>query len=490
MAKLYVGKNNAIPVRNAVSMHGDDIVDILNNEDLSNALDGKVDKVSTPSILYGTDSNGQQTTYDLSLLFDTETAPDGYTDVEYITSGDNSGGVYYDINYQNATVTIYDLPTFSTLFPQKLSDATSTLGFDVDSFRFTIADNVTKINVYGENTVTGDSGLYQSTTSYPFGDYGIYWTYTGSFTDNDTFSAKMSDGVYGQYIDTGINITKYNIGAVLYDEEQSTCADPTATHTSTPDSTDWYLFKGKMNNATTTYGEEITQFRFKITNVASTLFSVEIYANDKEVAYETYTDTTTDSLRGQYGVILSGNMTVGDEYVFYLVGRIQDTYAVETSIKLSNYQISQTHNNIFGSTSQSGNFGCGLRCSENDGILFKHYVPNVQSEFAVPYNKGNWNNIKIEPGLFTLNGESYSLNSGDIRTVSGKTFILFGISDENGISASGMSMKKTKIYKNGNLVFNGIPCVEDSSGIAGMYDLVSQQFFKSEKKVLNLLLVL
>ena len=482
MAKLYVGKNNAIPVRNAVSMHGDDIVDILNNEDLSNALDGKVDKVSTPSVLYGTDSNGQQTTYDLSLLFDTETAPDGYTDVEYITSGDNSGGVYYDINYQSATVTIYDLPNFSTVFPQKLSDATSTLGFDVDSFRFTIVDNVTKINVYGENTVTGDSGLYQSTTSYPFSDYGIYWTYTGSFTDNDTFSAKMSDGDYGQYIDTGINITKYNIGAVLYDEEQSTCADPTATHTSTPDSTDWYIFKGKMNNATTTYGEEITQFRFKITNVASTLFSVEIYANDKEVVYETYTDTTTDSLRGQYGVILSGNMTVGDEYVFYLVGRIQDTYAVETSIKLSDYQISQIHNNIFGSISQSGNFGCGLRCSENDGILFKHYVPNVQSGFAVPYNKGNWNNIKIEPSLFTLNGESYSLDSGDIRTVSGKTFILFGISNENGISVSGMSMKKTKIYKNGNLVFNGIPCVEDSSGIAGMYDLVTQQFFKSAKE--------
>ena len=501
MAKLYVGKNNAIPVRNAVSMHGDDIVDILNNEDLSNALDGKVDKVSTPSVLYGTDSNGQQTTYDLSLLFDTETAPDGYTDVEYITSSDESTKSVRIRDYHAETSSfmgfeIVDAGKFMDYFNSILARR---YDYPITCIKFQVENPSTSdapmlwyiyVNAQGSTEPTMRNGgsvyeepydgldgieqrwgirpIYSDTTSREEGDSGTF----------DIYEVSAS----GQYIDTGINITKYNVGAVLYNEEQSICADPTVTHTSAPDSTDWYFFKGKMNNATTTYGEEITQFRFKITNVASTLFSVEIYANDKEVAYETYTDTTTNSLRGQYGVILSGNMTVGDEYVFYLVGRIQDTYAVETSIKLSNYQISQTHNNIFGSTSQSGNFGCGLRCSENDGILFKHYVPNVQSGFAVPYNKGNWNNIKIEPGLFTLNGESYSLNSGDIRTVSGKTFILFGISDENGISASGMSMKRTKIYKNGNLVFNGIPCVEDSSGIAGMYDLVSQQFFKSAKE--------
>ena len=46
MAEMIIDKKHVVPVRNIPSYHGNDIIEILNNEDLSNALDGKVNKVS------------------------------------------------------------------------------------------------------------------------------------------------------------------------------------------------------------------------------------------------------------------------------------------------------------------------------------------------------------------------------------------------------------------------------------------------------------
>ncbi len=49
-------------------------------------------------------------------------------------------------------------------------------------------------------------------------------------------------------------------------------------------------------------------------------------------------------------------------------------------------------------------------------------------------------------------------------------------------ATSGQTPIKAKIYfagcyKNGACVFNGIPCVRDSDGVAGLYDTVSETFF-------------
>lgn len=500
MAKMRIGTKTVTPVRNIPSYHGDDIIEILNNEDLSNALDGKVDKVSAPSVFYGTDYNGSQTTYDLSLLLDTETSPDGYTDVEYISSGDESTKSVRIRDYHAETSSfmgfeIVDagkfMDYFNTVLARRYDYPITCVKFQVENPSISGAPMLWFIYVNGagssEPTMRNGGSVYEE--PYDGMDsieqrWGIRPIYSDTTSreegDSGTFDIYEVNAT-GQYIDTGLVFENYEYGHAKYDRENSQVEQYFQTW--------WVENKGAatqttINQMSSLTGKDITRMKFVMTRTQSST-SMTLYAVDSEgneTSFNTFANDT--ACQDACGITMTWSSLNDGDYVYYdYYPKTIDTWGIETSLKISDQELTNTSNYICGSMSMYGQFGCGLICTENDGILFKHYKPNAQNGFRVPYNKGNWNKIKMEPGTFTLNGESFEVSTdATIHTVSGKTFILFGITREDGVKASGMSMKKTKIYKNGILVFNGIPCVEDSSGIAGMYDLVTQQFFKSAKE--------
>lgn len=485
MAELHIGKKNAVPVKNLKSEHWGDIVgEISNQTDLQEALDSKLDKTDVPLSLYGTDANGNQTLYDASYIFSSESLPQGYTNVEYITS--SSKEYSYEVTDVESE-TGYLTPSIqnTTAFDHTLDSYTTQQGYTVDRLKITCTDEQTgNCSVYCNNEDHTDYVLLSTDIleSSLRTNYGILFSYSqpssGRVGDSAVFTRIENE--YGQYIDTGITIANFPYGYAAINAEESNYQNENVSpsgsiiHASATQST--------INNMSSKYGRSITKMKF----VYSSTDHMDLYPGDDESAERYAWYNNFGAVESNCGIYFNWqNLTVGDIFYFDYIPKQIDTYSVETSLKLSEYSLSQTPNYILGSISQSGSHGCGIMCSEDDAVMgfdYRHYTVNTQWNLKIPYNKGSWNNIVVEPGVFTLNGNSYEFSTtDDVRTVFNKTFLLFGISREDGAYTSGLSLKKTKIYKNNELVFCGIPCIENTTNIAGMYDLVSNTFFKSAK---------
>ena len=490
MAEMIIDKKHVVPVSNTPSQHFDDLVgQPEDNVALKASLDGKVDKTNHPISLYGTDNQGNQTIYDASSILGEDSCPEGYTEVEYITSTVDSLVAINIIQGDNLTVTPNRETGWKALFDQVSSD----LGAPAIRIRAVAFDDGTpyiRYHIYGIDS-QGNEVLYHEIPS--TSDWYTYWSITveGAVYD-DEFEFVRDWG--GQYINTGIQIKDYPYGAGFLDNLSGRTHYESIQVNPTIYSTDYRVFHNILSLMTANYETKIT--KCKVIAIDHTTF--ELWPDEEEYdsavePYRTYGDTST--LRTMTGISLqSGNTgqsneypTAGDTFYFYSTPPMGTAAEIITAVKgNSTYDELGTSSFgsiiFFGSNDPSGQGGIGLSTSVGDGVGYKHY--NLHNRrIDTPYCVGLWNEITIRPSEFICNNNSEAVNISNVRTGGDCYFYLFGASVNGGTADrfSACSIKRFVLKNNGNKVFSGIPCVEDSSGIAGMYDAVSNQFFKSAK---------
>lgn len=89
--------------------------------------------------------------------------------------------------------------------------------------------------------------------------------------------------------------------------------------------------------------------------------------------------------------------------------------------------------------------------------------------------KGEVNIIKYMSGTYTANGTDYTYSAG---TISNTRFIyLFALHNNTSAVQHGkVRMYYCKIYKQGILAADLVPCYRKADGVIGMYDLVQEAF--------------
>lgn len=487
MAKLYVGKNNEIPVKNLVSQHWGDIVgEIENQTDLQEVLDSKLNKTENPLSLYGTDANGNSTVYDASILFSEDSIPQEYTKVDYISS-DISVNIT-DSHFQRAgpEFTWYNKGAMHAAF----STASSQVDFTVSKLRFVADEYDHSWKIFAEND-SGDSEqinkISYDGTSLQY-SYGVICNMTGgSYTTDDYFLVELESLNFGQYIDTGIEVNNYPYGYGVLDEERSEYAN-TGLHPTVSDSY-YRVFSELRQSMSNSFGTPIHGIKV-VCLINGSSYSYEIYPDPQD--YETNTPystcTSASRLQSYAGIYLvESQVTNGDTLYFNGYDAVTESIEIRTSVKANNDYINDESLSVqfLGAKERSGQAGVQIASAYNDGVVFKHYIVHAYAGRDVPYQNGVFNDIVLGMSEMTVNGVSYAISGSQekIRTPSGKSIILFGSQNELGlITPDSCSLKTTIIKKNGEEVFHGVPCIENASGKAGMYDIVSSTFLPSAKE--------
>lgn len=137
-------------------------------------------------------------------------------------------------------------------------------------------------------------------------------------------------------------------------------------------------------------------------------------------------------------------------------------------------------------------YGCilgGRYASSNSDLELNSYIstshPTWSGTFryggsSQNYNahlnpKGELNVIKYMNGTYTANGTDYSYSAGTISTP--RMIYLFAL--HNNTSETGKAkvrMYYCKLYKQGELAADLVPCYRKADGVIGMYDLVQEAF--------------
>ena len=126
-----------------------------------------------------------------------------------------------------------------------------------------------------------------------------------------------------------------------------------------------------------------------------------------------------------------------------------------------------SRNYIFG----CDNSGHGIQFSYSPTSFFGAGGKYITPTIAVNQNK---HHIYIDNSVFTLDDEVVFTGGTNYTTV--KTLLLFG-AKSNPDYYGKCRIYYCKIYDNGNLVRDFIPCYRKDNGTIGMYDKVSKQLF-------------
>ena len=193
---------------------------------------------------------------------------------------------------------------------------------------------------------------------------------------------------------------------------------------------------------------------------------------------------TAEEVEANYGISISGNIVIGDatpQTTGTVVRIVIDkyTFAIKTAAKLYGDGVDGI---IFGSDSTTDNFGIGIETTMGDASFANLGFSSKATYIPIP---NDFVDIKAETttGNYKLIvGENEtSLTETTQRYYTPNTITLFANNNENGITCSALptSIKRTTIWKNGDIVFDGVPCREIATGNTGMFDLVNAEFLHS-----------
>lgn len=125
----------------------------------------------------------------------------------------------------------------------------------------------------------------------------------------------------------------------------------------------------------------------------------------------------------------------------------------------------------------------GARTSSSSNLYTMTWV-NASSYFItnygtgglnVPFTAGNSFVLDKNKNVTTLNGEVYTADEASF-TCTVPLFVFATNNNGSVLHYGSFSLKKMQIYDNGTLVRDFVPCL-NSSGVAGLYDLVNGQFY-------------
>lgn len=183
----------------------------------------------------------------------------------------------------------------------------------------------------------------------------------------------------------------------------------------------------------------------------------------------------------------NGKIILPLDFKFYKDGSGDSSLVFETEHAFSTLLHDQCEGVTNGSTSQNNN-------QEFFWLLWNGYVGIHAGEYIsftdLKPQRDEFLKIKIEwtPSLITFtigyNGQTYTNSKTPNSTWSCKEIGLFHklLGQQAQVTYRGLNGKKKycKIWKNGELVYDLVPCIEKENNEACMYDLVSQQVFHNQ----------
>lgn len=131
---------------------------------------------------------------------------------------------------------------------------------------------------------------------------------------------------------------------------------------------------------------------------------------------------------------------------------------------------------LFGARNAASNKGFFISSStstNNSGLLYADYGNSGASFVQID------NNVH----MYDFNKNVFSLDGTTLKTFTTSTFttsynaILFGGNSGGTIVAKSWQIYSCKIYDNGTLIRDFIPCYRKSDNVAGMYDIVNNAFY-------------
>ena len=133
----------------------------------------------------------------------------------------------------------------------------------------------------------------------------------------------------------------------------------------------------------------------------------------------------------------------------------------------------KNNKNLMGNSASAGWYWGQERSSNDDGyeLASKHIYTNSRERRIVEYNNINQHNITL-----TANGRTVS---HDTDTIIYTNYVLFRIYDSNTYYTNSKLYKFQAYNANDVLVRDMIPA-KNASGVVGMYDMVSDQFFTNQ----------
>ena len=155
---------------------------------------------------------------------------------------------------------------------------------------------------------------------------------------------------------------------------------------------------------------------------------------------------------------------------------------IEVDFKVS-ININDVHDlTFFGSHDTSYNYDCAIYHADTYGTgVFRHWIGSSKNLLPLTYADGvNDVKLSMKNGSFTcvLNGATSSAEYTD-SCVTGENIYLFGLHRFDTIieRAHGYKLYSFKLTDNEVLVRDYVPCYQKASGVIGLYDLVTKQFF-------------
>lgn len=454
--KLTAGEHITIDANNVISAEG-------------GLPDGE------PLSLYGTNEDGEPEAYKVKpqIVLHKKVLPEGYEELDYIS---NTVAIF-SIGENSNTGHHPSISNYTTL-RGKFQEADSTLSIKTKDFKFVYMHGGARNgwNIYAiDEEDTEHLFVEDAEASTWKADFGLDFYTTGPSEEGDYFIVNKEGEDGGQYIDTDVNIKADVYGE--YDEEASQQVDNVNVTVNT------------TSSFASGYGTYTYVDFCAFNDGSSNVFAIWPDGESRPSSIG-----GADYLRDTLGIDVTGDIVWGtsatakDGTVIRILSvKDYDTFAIKTTAK---FAASGDGGIILGSMSKTGNSGVDI-----DTLTAGAGYPNInvagqRSFIPVPLFFQDVNLEVVDP---TINGQylvqfNLKLKVGEneikARNTSYKTvntITLFANYNEDGIEYSCLpvSLKRTTIWKNDEIVFDAVPCREIATGTVGMYDLVSEEFLSS-----------
>ena len=417
-----------------------------------------------PLSLYGTNEVGEPEAYKVKpeIVLHNKILPAEYEELDYI-----SNTVAYCFIGENTNQSCHPSIEDFNILKNMFNTAEESYNKTVNGFKFTYVDSSNEYwDIYAiQEDGTEHLWAQNISTSQWISSYGLGFYRTNAINVGDYFIVVKDGKDGGQYIDTGVKIERkghYDKANSLLVDGVNVALNLTDTFFSNFGNYDYVDFRAYYPSGT-------TDLRWGTVPSGNT-FPINAL--------------TAEEVEANYGIAISGNIVIGDatpQTTGTVVRIVIDkyTFAIKTAAKLYGDGVDGI---IFGSDSTTDNFGISIETTMGDasfanlGFSSKAtYIP-IPNDFVDIKAETTTGNYKLVVGE-----NETSLTETTQRYYTPNTITLFANNNENGITCSALptSIKRTTIWKNGEIVFDGVPCREIATGNTGMFDLVNAEFLHS-----------
>lgn len=129
---------------------------------------------------------------------------------------------------------------------------------------------------------------------------------------------------------------------------------------------------------------------------------------------------------------------------------------------------------LYGAYNSTWTDGYGMYCNAYSDFWY-HYYSNVRISVTPPQSFV----MEFDKGTTYINGVQRATTSVLSFSVTPQMYIFAGNRAGSTINIASFKLKYAKIYDDGDLVRDFVPCYEKDGGAVGLYDLVTKTFYRN-----------